>query len=189
MESRWVAALAVAALSVGAGIWWGSGVAVPTTTPSPLPEAVCVEDSSEPAVSLSVHVAGWVMSPGVVEVPHGARVADAVAAAGGTRPGASLEAINLAQVLADGQQVVVPGPGARSVLLPDGGATSAGLIGLNTASAADLQALPGVGPVLAERIVAHREAVGGYHEVEDLLDVAGIGEAKLASIRDLVAVP
>src|SRR5690606_20272718 len=102
-------------------------------------------------------------------------------------PGASLDAVNLAQPVADGQQIVVPGPDATAVA----GSTPAddGLVHLNTATAADLETLPGVGPVLAERIVAHRDARGGFERVEDLLEVPGIGEAKLADLRDAVAVP
>jgi competence protein ComEA len=132
--------------------------------------------------SIEVHVAGWVDSPGVVSLADGSIVADVIEAAGGLRIGAQATAINLAAPLSTGQQIVVPGP--DEVSSSPGGSTS--LISLNLASAEELQVLPGVGPVLAERIVAHRETVGRYEQVEDLLDVSGIGESKLASIRDLV---
>jgi competence protein ComEA len=113
-------------------------------------------------------------------------VADAIKAAGGFRPGADSDAVNLAASLSDGQQVIVPGP-SGAVAGPT--ATGDGKIAINRATAAELDALPGVGPVLAERIVAHRDQHGPFATVEDLLQVSGIGEAKLASIRDLVSVP
>jgi competence protein ComEA len=136
----------------------------------------------------SVHVSGWVVSPGVVEIPEGSIVADAVTAAGGARSGAGLEAINLAAPVMAGDQVVVPGPGEVNVTGSVAG-TSDGHISLNGADATQLQDLPGVGTVLAERIVAYRDANGPFQTVEDLLDVPGIGEAKLAAMRDLVSVP
>ena len=138
---------------------------------------------------ISVHVSGWVVSPGVVVVREGAIVADAIAAAGGARPGAALDAINLAGPVAGGDQVQVPGPGSEAPPPGSGVAASSGPISLNRADATALQELPGVGPVLAERIVAHRDANGPFEAVEDLLDVPGIGETKLAAIRDLVSVP
>lgn len=133
---------------------------------------------------MEVHVAGWVVDPGVVLVQTGAIVADAVDAAGGMRPGAVIGSINLAAEVLPGEQVVVPGPEE------DGGspgeARGGGLISLNRAAAPELEELPGVGPVLAGRIVAHRTEHGRFETVDDLLEVPGIGEAKLASIRDLV---
>ena len=133
--------------------------------------------------SIDVHVAGWVVSPGVVRVAPASIVADAIEAAGGLRPGALVDRINLAAPLRSGDQIVVPGPGALVE------SSESGPLALNRASANDLEGLPGVGPVLAERIVAYREQNGPFTEVEDLLQVGGIGEAKLASIRDLVRIP
>ncbi|MEE8488792.1 MAG: ComEA family DNA-binding protein [Acidimicrobiia bacterium] len=133
--------------------------------------------------SIDVHVAGWVVSPGVVRVAPASIVADAIEAAGGFRPGALVDRINLAAPLRSGDQIVVPGPGALVE------SSEGGPLALNRASANDLEGLPGVGPVLAERIVAYREQNGPFTEVEDLLQVGGIGEAKLASIRDLVRIP
>jgi competence protein ComEA len=138
---------------------------------------------------MSVHVSGWVVNPGVVTVVQGGIVADAIAAAGGARPGAALDAINLAGPVADGDQVQVPGPGTVAPPPASGEAGTPGLVSLNRADVTALQELPGLGPVLAQRIVEHREANGPFETVEDLLDVPGIGEAKLAAIRDLVAVP
>ena len=133
--------------------------------------------------SIDVHVAGWVVSPGVVRVAPASIVADAIEAAGGFRPGALVDRINLAAPLRSGDQIVVPGPGALVE------SSEGGPLALNRASANDLEGLPGVGPVLAERIVAYREQNGPFTEIEDLLQVGGIGEAKLASIRDLVRIP
>ncbi|MFP3914591.1 MAG: helix-hairpin-helix domain-containing protein [Actinomycetota bacterium] len=154
------------------------------------PAATPATPTTDPG-TLVVHVSGWVTSPGLVTVNDGDRVGDALAEAGGARPGANLDAMNLARVLSDGQQVVVPGPGDENPGSPpsDGGEGPPGLIPLNTADASQLEALPGVGPVLAQRIVDHRRSRGGFDQVEDLLEVSGIGEAKLASIRDLVSVP
>lgn len=189
MDRRWLLAGAVAVLALGAGAWYGRGVAVPAAPVAPVPrsQAAGVPTTS---VGLAVHVTGWVVRPGVVEVVAGSRVGDALAAAGGARPGAALDSVNLAESLVDGQQVVVPGPGQEQ---PRSGGSSAGKTGgpirLNSATAQELESLPGVGPVLAERIVAQRESRGPFETVEDLLEVSGIGESKLASIRDLVVVP
>jgi len=139
----------------------------------------------EKPAQIDVHVSGWVVSPGVVSVPQGAIVADAIDAAGGLRAGASAESVNLAASVLGGEQIVIPGPGdsrgSDSRAMP-----SDGLMSLNRADAAELETLPGVGPVLAERIVAYREDHGPFEAVEDLLDVPGIGESKLAAIRDLI---
>lgn len=171
----------------GAGALAGAALGMTRSGP-PLPAAsppLSIE-SADVAV-IEVHVAGWVVSPGVVELSEGAIVADAVAAAGGLRPGARADLLNLAATLGSGEQVVVPGPEAMA---PEGAPpASDGLVSLNRADVDELQTLPGVGPVLAERIIAHRDQVGGFQEVEDLLQVPGIGESKLAALRDLVRVP
>ena len=179
------AGLILVLVAVAAGIWWGTDSA----EPPPILAAPVPTTSGESAVrsKITVHVAGLVSRPGLVELPEGSRVADAVAAAGGLLPGARADLINLAAPLTDGQQIIVPGPGGD---LPGGaGETPAGKIHLNQATAAELDALPGVGPVIAERIVSYREENGPFHSVEDLLDVPGIGEAKLADLRDHVQVP
>jgi len=179
--SRGAAAAALVAVGIVVGGLLGAlGRASPSPTAA-APETAAPTERGE----IEVHVAGWVTAPGVVRVPDGAIVADAVEAAGGLRNGASADGINLAAPLSSGDQVVVPGPDeAGSAVAADDG-----LISLNRADAAALEGLPGVGPVLAERIVAHRDQNGPFGQVEDLLQVPGIGEAKLASIRDLVRVP
>lgn len=193
MDRRWLLAAGVAAVSILAGLWWGRGVhAVPASDPLPTTERVSVPSDTtrgEATAPLVVHVSGWVAEPGLVTLGAGARVGDAVAAAGGSLPGASLDGLNLASAVSDGEQVVVPGPDAEpapSVERDGAGGEAGGLVDINTASPSQLETLPGIGPVIAERIVSHRESSGRFENVEDLLDVPGIGESKLASIRDLV---
>ncbi|HEY6629173.1 MAG TPA: ComEA family DNA-binding protein [Acidimicrobiia bacterium] len=182
-NTKWGVGLCLVAIVIGAGLGLGSG------TPAGLEASAETPSSTEPeqAASISVHVSGWVVRPGVVEIPEGSIVADAVGAAGGARSGALLDAINLAAPVLAGDQVVVPGPDDEVFGSPPRGED--GHISLNRADATQLQDLPGVGPVLAERIVAYREANGPFQTVEDLLDVPGIGEAKLAAMRDLISVP
>ncbi|MGH8915972.1 MAG: ComEA family DNA-binding protein [Acidimicrobiia bacterium] len=180
-------AMAVGVVLVAVLIGAGLG-----STANPLPSATTPDTAHDlnPATTepstLTVYVSGWVAIPGVVRIASGSIVADAVAAAGGALEGSQLDSINLARPMADGDHIQIPGPGETVLTSGEG---SDGLISLNRAEAKDLEALPGVGPVLAERIVAHREANGPFQTVEDLLGVPGIGEAKLASIRDLVTVP
>jgi competence protein ComEA len=142
-----------------------------------------------------VAVAGAVRRPGLVTLPAGSRVDDAVRAAGGVRPGGRLGLLNLARRLVDGEQVVVgasvPDPstaaGVAAAPAPDGAASAAPL-DLNTATAAQLDALPGIGPVLAQRIVDHRTRNGPFRSVDDLRQVSGIGDAKFATLRSAVTV-
>lgn len=168
--------LAVIAVSVGA-VTGRSPVSAPTSTSDP-----GLSPAQIPQETVTVHVAGMVVSPGVVDVPVDAIVADAVAAAGGMLSGALVDQVNLAAPITPGEQIVVPGPTGGTV--GDGG--DDGVLSINQASPTDLESLPGVGPVLAERIVSHRETSGRFETVEDLLEVPGIGEAKLEAIRDLV---
>ena len=170
--------LALAGVSIGVVL---GAVAVPS--PNPI-SASGPGPTSPPAGGIVVHVSGWVLAPGVVEVPEGALVVDAIAAAGGALVGARLDVINLARPVGAGDHVDVPGPDTQ--VGEGSGSVGDGLISLNRADSDELQGLPGVGPVLAERIVAHREAHGPFDTIEDLLDVPGIGEAKLGAIRDLV---
>ncbi len=157
-----------------AGWWFG-------TPPDPPPPIRVTTGTA--AAGITVHVAGEVARPGLVTVPAGSRIADAVAAVGGLLASADTSALNLAAPLADGQQVVVWPLGA-DITAPAGRG-----VHLNSASAAELEEIPGVGPVLAARIVAHRTENGPFVVVEDLLDVPGIGEAKLAAMRDFIAIP
>lgn len=163
-------------------------------------------DPDDAGGAVFVHVAGAVSSPGVVELPSGSRVVDAVRAAGGLRPDADPDRVNLAAELVDGQRIVIPAVGQEvpPEVVPTGpspaagGATSSGgvpgaggatgPVDLNTATAEQLDSLPGVGPATAQAILSHREQHGPFRSVEDLIEVRGIGEAKLDGLRDLVTV-
>lgn len=148
------------------------------------------------AAVVVVHVAGGVVHPGVYSLPEGARVIDAVQAAGGFAGGSLADSVNLAARLADGQRVYVPLEGVPvPVVAGDQGSGSGvtagaggGPVNINTASADELDTLPGVGPATAAAIIAHREQHGPFGSVEDLADVRGIGEAKLEALRGLVTV-
>jgi competence protein ComEA len=142
---------------------------------------------AEPA-DLRIHVAGEVSRPGVYELPPGSIIQDAIDAAGGFNSEASQSRVNLAATLEDGQQVFVPmisesaPPSASAV-------DSNEQIAINLATAPELERLPGIGPVLAQRIVEYREQNGPYLQLENLLEVEGIGPAKLDTLRDHVQVP
>lgn len=189
------ALVALSGVAVLAGIWLG------LRSPEPVPVEVVTLgggrvqtgslDGTTAQLSSLVHVSGAVADPGLVVLVEGDRVADAIAAAGGVLAYADLSAINLADSVSDGQQIIVPGGALRSGPGSSSGAVGAddGLVHLNTASAEELEALPGVGEVLAKRIIARRESNGPFESVEDLLDVSGIGERKLAGLRDVAAVP
>lgn len=176
-----VVGIGVVAAAVVIGAWWGRPVPPPPASSSPLLSPV-----REPSSSITVHVAGWVARPGLVAVPEGARVADAIEAAGGAISGARLDVINLAQTVQDGERVDVPGPQDTASVAE---AASDGRVAINRATASELESLPGIGPVLAERIVAYRDEHGPFSAVEDLLSVSGIGERKLDSLRDYIRVP
>jgi len=144
-----------------------------------------------------VDVAGDVARPGVVHLPSGARVTDALAAAGGARPDADLGRLNLAAKLVDGQHLAVPKVGEPAPAAPvaGGGSSDSGSaptqdapLDLNAATQAQLEALPGIGPSLAQAIIAERDRSGGFRSVEDLRRVRGIGDARFAQIAPLVRV-
>ncbi|WP_050758204.1 ComEA family DNA-binding protein [Xylanimonas cellulosilytica] len=162
---------------------------VPAQAPAPEPEP-----SASPSALLVVDVVGQVHHPGLVTLPAGSRVFDAVAAAGGATEGAELSAINLARPVVDGEQLRVPAPGevVAAPVAPDGvpatGRSDDGRVNLNTADEATLETLPGIGPALAARIVAWRTDNGPFASVDELDEVSGIGPAMLAKVRDLVTV-
>lgn len=187
-----VAGIAVLGLVLGA-LWWLTRQAPPPVEATlPLVEVTAPLVTTTTTGPVFVHVAGAVVAPGVHELPPGSRVIDAVQASGGLAPDAEAGAVNLAAVLVDGSQVYVPRIGEvppPSAMAPDGGGTAAsGPIDLNTADATLLETLPGVGPATAAAIIDHRERNGPFASVDVLLEVRGIGEAKLAALRDLVRV-
>lgn len=175
----------------------GAAVAVAVASSAP-PSALGASGASGAgAARVLVHVVGAVVASGVVQVPPGSRVLDAVAAAGGATPDADLARVNLAAKLSDGQRVVVPRIGEASPVVAvdsdggDGGATPGAdttPVDLNNATAVQLDALPGVGPATAAAIVAHRTQHGPFRTVDALGDVKGIGSAKLEQLRPLVTV-
>lgn len=132
---------------------------------------------------LYVHVVGEVQSPGMYQLPIGARLVDAVFAAGGLTEEADNASVNLARELTDGEQIIVFST-SQEGQAP--GSTASGLVSLNRAGDKELEELPGIGPALAGRIVAWREANGGFKTVQDLLKVSGIGESLLSGVIDLV---
>jgi competence protein ComEA len=166
-------------------------------TASPAPATTSPAHADAPVV---VHVAGAVVVPGLYELAGGARVADAIEAARGATPEADLDRLNLAQPLVDGSRVYVPRAGETDppeVLVPGSppgsvpspeGTVVAGPVDLNTATLEQLDELPGVGPTTAQAIIDHREQNGPFRSVDELLDVRGIGDAKLAQLRPLVTV-
>jgi competence protein ComEA len=134
---------------------------------------------------LYVHVVGEVVSPGMYQLPIGARLVDAVFAAGGLTEEADNASVNLARELTDGEQIIVFSI-SQAQEGEATGTTASGLVSLNRAGDKELEELPGIGPALAGRIVAWREANGGFKSVEDLLKVSGIGESLLSGVIDLV---
>jgi competence protein ComEA len=195
MEWTTLAALGVvllAAVVFAVHHFWNGrpqGVVAAEPVPAAGPTAVAGE-REEPAeqAELVVDVGGEVRDPGVYTLPAGSRVADAIEAAGGSRPGTDTGSLNRARLLADGEQILVgatpiaPGPEAD----PAATATATALLSLNAATAEQFDTLPGIGPVLAANIVSYREESGGFTAVEQLLDVSGIGEATLSELRDHV---
>ncbi|MGI0519576.1 ComEA family DNA-binding protein [Microbacterium maritypicum] len=182
-----VLALVVLSAAVGLGIMRGQAAPVESV---PLTDAGSGNGSgAEPSGDLYVHVLGAVEKPGLYVLDLDARLVDALAAAGGTTTDADLAAVNLARVLEDGEQVVVPAAGAAGGA-PGGAAPPPGddRIDLNAADQAALETLPRIGPALAERIIAWREENGRFTSVDDLLAVPGIGEKLLAGLRDGVRV-
>ena len=167
----------------------GGGAAAPAPGGAAPPQGAAGE--------VVVAVAGKVARPGLVRLPAGSRVDDALRAAGGPLPGADVGLLNLARRLVDGEQVLVGvdpppgtpvGPGAGAPPLATGAAPAAGPLDLNAATAGDLDALPGIGPVLAQRIVDWRTEHGRFASVEQLREVTGIGESKYADLADRVRV-
>lgn len=169
-----------------------TGAALPGSSVPPIAGA------SEPATEVVVAVAGKVNKPGVVRLPAGSRVVDALRAAGGPLPGASTGLLNLARRLVDGEQVLVgidPPPGAGNGSTGSSGSSGSSGVGsaggpldLNAATVADLDGLPGIGPVLAQRIIDWRTEHQRFASVDQLREVTGIGEAKFSDLRAKVTV-
>jgi competence protein ComEA len=187
------AALVIAALVAG---WFLLRPPAGASTESLLPLAGSSAEApaattSTSAATLVAHAAGAVVRPGVYELPAGSRVTDLIDAAGGPTADADVDKLNLAAAVIDGERVYVPRVGevvAAVGASGDPGAMPAGPLDLNTATLQQLDELPGIGPATAQAIIDERSRRGGFRTVEDLLDVRGIGPAKLDAIRDLVTV-
>jgi len=206
---RRIISTAVAVVVVAVGAWWV--VRVPPTpvestisfTATSLAGGVAVSlpTNALASVSIVVHVAGEVKNPGVYTLSNSARMIDAVLAAGGATARADLEVINLATPLIDSSQIYVPTkgsaerpvfarpqPGMNGVQLTQSSPDSGGVVNINRASVAELDALPGIGPSTAQAIVDYRTTNGPFGSPEDLLNVKGIGPAKFDAMRKLVGV-
>jgi len=174
-----VSVAALAALVVVVGVWWQRPTA---ERPPDLPVTAAAMTGA--GVDLVVvNVVGEVPTPGLVTVTSGARVADAVQAAGGVNPGVRPDGLNMARRVADGEQVTVAASQAPGVGPAEAGEEK---LDLNTATKDQLDGLPGVGPVTAQRIVDRRTKRGPYSSLEQLREIEGIGESRLAKLRELV---
>jgi competence protein ComEA len=195
------AVLAVGLLVVaGLALVRSSSPAPTLTLPQAEPGAApAAPPASLPPVTVTVHVAGQVVNPGVYAVPAGGRVADAVVAAGGVAAEGDLEQLNLAARVSDGERIYVPRRGEAVPPPPAAGPAPSGggsgktapagpPLDLNTATAEQLEALPGVGPATSRAILAYRSNHGRFRSVTELLEVPGIGPAKLEALRPLVRV-
>ena len=193
MTPRGVMGALLAVIASGVGGWWAL-----RPPPPPAEDVVPLISDVAPVVTTTtveqplmvVHVGGAVHHAGLHELRPGARVGDAIDAAGGLTDAADLRQLNLAQVVSDGQRIWVPEAGEEiSVVTGEGfGASdlSGGPMSLSSASSDQLQDLPGIGPSLAAAIIEHRSSEGGFSSVDELLEVSGIGPAKLEGLRDLV---
>lgn len=180
-----LAAAAVVAVIIGLVVAHALFRGSPDTLDAPALAHVGAEE--ETGGEIVVSVVGEVHEPGLVTLVDGARIADALTAAGGLTDGADSAALNQAQLIVDGQQIVVPAVGAA----PPPGATPAvsgggGGISLNSADASELTTLKGIGEATAAAIIAYREEHGGFREIDELLEVSGIGPAKFEALKDEV---
>ena len=194
--SPWQACAVAVILVIGVVVWLGINARSEESSGMPEPAALSEAPSEEPS-EIIVSVIGEVTEPGLKTLEPGARVADALAAAQ-PLPGAETMALNHAQRLSDGQQLHIlpsgaapapapgePAPASDNSSSPGGSASGSG-VSLNSATAEELTELKGVGEVTAQAIVAYREEHGGFKDVEELLEVSGIGPAKLAQLKDQV---
>jgi competence protein ComEA len=156
--------------------------------PAPRAAPAAMRAERAPVRKLLVHVVGAVRQPGLYRLDDGSRIDDAVSAAGGPKPKAALDLLNLAAPVADGQQVIVPvrGGGASAGATGVPGTASPQPVHLNTATLEELDTLPGIGPVTAQKILDYRTEHGAFASVEELDAVPGIGPARLAELKDLV---
>ncbi|MGI6376278.1 MAG: helix-hairpin-helix domain-containing protein [Anaerolineae bacterium] len=191
--------LAAAIAVAGGGYWLVQRRAEPAGIEiAPAPTPLALAPTATPTVApLVVHVAGAVRAPGVYALPAGARVIDAVEAAGGLDDEADADQLNLADHLQDAMRLYIPQRGEPAPAAPtpiavrSGGLdlqVGGGLVNINTATQAELETLPHIGPALAGRIIAHRQAQGPFGRIEDLKQVSGIGDKTFADLQNLITV-
>src|SRR5437879_7180917 len=164
----------------------GGGSAAATVTPLPAPARTARRSAAK---LLVIDVAGAVRHAGLYRLRSGSRIDDAIAAAGGSTAKAQLDTVNLAAPVADGEQVVVPGRGAGGVVAASpaaAGSSPSAPLDLNSATLEQLESLPGIGPVTAQKILDYRQAHGAFHAVAELDGVPGIGPAHMAQLKGLV---
>ncbi len=189
LDPRKLALYGIALLALAALAAWYLGQGDGQTAPAAAAPIAVQDERSAAGGELTVHVAGAVRQPGVYRLRPGSRVDDAVTRAGGPRGRADLSAVNLAAELEDGRQIVVPlragaGGGSATAAAPAPGVP----LNLNTATPEQLDELDGIGPATAQQIIAYREAHDGFSNVDELDRVPGIGETRLASLREQVRV-
>jgi competence protein ComEA len=182
---RALALLAAVVVVIAAVLAWRARPRVEPVAPRVEAAATGPASADNPGEIL-VAVSGRVVHPGLVRLPSGARVADVIQAAGGVLPGTDLSYVNLARKVTDGELIVIGASAPPDA--PGAAGGTAGPVNLNTATLAQLDALPGVGPVLAQRIIDYRGAHGGFRSVSELRQVDGVGDAKYAQLKDLVTV-
>jgi competence protein ComEA len=185
LQARALTVVMVVVVGAICGMWW-LGSPAPISPDGLGQESDYRERSPQTAESLAptgmvviVDVAGKVRNPGVVQLPAGSRVLDAINAAGGLKPGVAA-GINMARILNDGEQLLVG-------VAPANSSTTSGVMNLNSATESELEELPGVGPVLAQRIVDYRDANGPFTTLDELDQVSGVGPAMMENLRDLVS--
>lgn len=177
--------LVVVALVVGLRHVGGHAAAPTALAVAPIHPAAAPARAA-PAAALVVDVEGAVHRPGLVRVPRGARVSDAIARAGGLTAKASRAGVNLAALVSDGEQVLVPAGGAIGVAASPGAGATTGPVSLNSATAEQLDTLPGIGPVTAQKIVQFRQQHGPFESVDGLDAIPGIGPARISELQGLV---
>ena len=185
---RALIAIVLGAALVAGWLGWQGRPREVTLAPEIVASGAPVPGSAmEPAAGgqVVVHVLGAVVKPGLVQLPAGSRIADAITAVGGAKTPKALGSVNLARVLVDGEQIVV---GAAAGMVTGAPLDASGVLNLNTAAASDFEALPGVGPVLAARLLQWRADNGLFRSIDELGEVSGIGPSILEQIRPLVRV-